>query len=131
MKKKLTHIQRLYFYSEVLKWMKAQPNATEKMYENADRNLENAYIASFCSAIDDIDVKFRETEIGSDWHRLTSIEHLKELQHYKPDYAKRWQPNTGFWFHPYDKNTRIAILDKIIKRMNMTWFEKIVDNLKF
>ena len=77
----------------------------QKFYKRARRVLiavkhdeTNTSPLGFCWLIDE----------HASWYMPKTIHDYPELMAYRPDDAGSW------WFHPWDRDVRIAILDKII-----------------
>lgn len=102
---------RLFYYEQMLL----------EIDNRAQYNQELSRIASqinFCSLLISINYKFGNT---------TKFKDLYELCKYKP--KQGWEKNKFFWFEPHDK-IRVEILKKIIARIKLPWYKRILIKTK-
>ena len=74
-----------------------------------------------------------EKELGVNFCRIFSkiakrgLYLFSEIQEFRP-YDDSWIVQNAYWFHPYDKETRVKILEEVIASMKMQlpWYEKVI-----
>lgn len=67
------------------------------------------YVCGFCHLLDLVD---RNHNYFASKNRIWSIDNLPELLKHKPE--KTYAYNRPYWFHPYDKITRMKIINQIV-----------------